>query len=117
MPASDISDSRSGFQFTFNSGKRWDPRCSQVGGVPRTEETFRADKEIGMMFTPEHAASAAKVVFNSFHSLSHGFNDIKAAAYIERAVLISQCDGLLGRKTVVTIFGIVINVAACGLIY
>ena len=84
--------------------------------VAGTEETFDANKEVRVMFTPKHAAAVAKVVFDTFSRLIHRFDDEKAAAHVKRALLVGQRHSLLGTQRVAAGRGVVLHVSTRRLI-
>src|SRR6266446_1557370 len=81
--------------------------CSIAG----TEETLGADKQVRIVFAPEHAAAVLKRVFDSRDSMRHGLDDVETATNIEGTAFISQSHRLLRRQGITSAPGIVINVA------
>src|SRR5437763_14659745 len=97
MTAADVGDFAAGFQLSFDSAERGDPFGDQISGVARTEEALGANKQIGVVLTPEHTATMFKRIADALARLRHGFQNVKAAADKKRTVFISERDGLFGR--------------------
>src|SRR5436190_14316989 len=87
-----------------------------MGYVARSKESFGADKQIGMMFSPKHSTAIAEVRLDTLDRLRHCFDHVEAATYKERTVLIRQCNGLFWREAVLSSCGVVVHVTSSGLI-
>src|SRR5882724_3713081 len=85
--------------------------------VAWSEETLRADEQIWMVFTPEHAAAPSKVILDAFYSLRHGFDDKESPTYIERALFFGQRCSLFRGKTVTSRCRVILGVSAGSLVY
>src|SRR5882724_4227554 len=85
--------------------------------VAWSEETLSADEQIGMVFTPEHAAAPPKVILDAFYSLRHGFDYKESPTYVERALFFGQRCGLFRGKAVTSCCRVILGVSPGGLGY
>src|ERR1700730_10237020 len=100
MAAANVGNLTAGLQFFFDAIERRNPRCDQVRGITRAEETLSAYKQIRIVFTPEHTAAVAKVILDARDRLGHCLDYVESAADEKRTALISQRHCLLRREVI-----------------
>src|SRR6267143_5315438 len=87
-----------------------------MGRVTGTKETLSTDKKIGIVFTPKHPATIAKMIFDTRNRVRHSFDHKEATADVEGTQFVGQGYGLFRRQTVTTALGVILHVPACCLI-
>src|SRR5258708_7698802 len=85
-------------------------------GVTRAEEAFSADEQFGIVVAPKNTAAILECVQDPSLGRGHCLDYIKAATDVERTALISQRSRLFDRQRITISRGIVLDIAAGGLI-
>src|SRR5215212_9938431 len=68
------------------------------------------------MFSPQHSAAVAEIIFNLFNRLRHGFDDEEATADVKRALLVRERNGLLRTERVTAARRVIFHITTGGLV-
>ena len=83
------------FQFCFHAFKRRNPCRDQIRGITRTEKSFRADKELVMMFVPAHSFAGLEFLRELLFRLHRSQRNLKRTRQKYRTGFVGHGERLL----------------------
>ena len=111
-PAPDVGHARPGPQLAHHPVQGGEPLAHQVGGVAGAEQPQRAGKQPVVVLVPADPGAGADRVREPAVVGVAGRDDLERAAQEDRAVLVGEHHGLLGRQLEGAVGRIVGHVAA-----
>ena len=116
MPAADIGHARARRELLHDTVERRQPRLDEVGEIAGPEEPFGAREQIVIVLVPAEALARAKALGDLRLVLDHRRQQLKGAGDERGAVFVGQRHRLLGRQPEGAVGGVVLEVAAGGLL-
>jgi len=112
VSATKVGDSRAGPELLLDGVERGDPLGHEVGSVAGTEELLGAREELGIVLVPAEALAGPDALGDPAAVLVDRADDVIAAEHVHGAVLVGDCDRLLGRQDERLIVAVVLEVPA-----